>query len=220
MRVLIFTTDGPAAEAVRRALRYAASCHVLGWVDARRRYGPLGGEAAADVIVLDDVAGIPTILGRLPEIRAVHPRATVVLLASDVDTPLLAAAASARVDAVVSKSATPAAVGTLVREIAAGTVFHFQPPGEEADPAAAPEGAQPLTARELQILRLVAGGLPNSGIAAELWVTEQTVKFHLSNIYRKLGLTNRTQAAHYAHLHGLVGSPDPGSGSSIAAAAA
>ena len=219
MRVLIFTTDGPAAEAVRRALRYAASCHVLGWVDARRRYGPMDGEAAADVVVLDDAAGIPTILTRLPEIRAVHPRAKVVLLARSVDAPLLAAVANARVDAVVSKCATPAAVGTLVREIAAGTVFHFAPPDDGAAPTA-PEATQPLTVRELQILRLVAGGLPNSAIAAELWVTEQTVKFHLSNIYRKLGLTNRTQAAHYAHLHGLVGSPDPGQGSSIAAAAA
>jgi DNA-binding CsgD family transcriptional regulator len=37
-----------------------------------------------------------------------------------------------------------------------------------------------------------------------LWVTEQTVKFHLSNIYRKLGVSNRTEASHYAHVHGLL----------------
>jgi DNA-binding NarL/FixJ family response regulator len=64
-----------------------------------------------------------------------------------------------------------------------------------------------LTARELEILRLVAAGLSNNRIAAQLWVAEQTVKFHLSNIYRKLGLANRTEASHYAHMHGLLGAP-------------
>ena len=41
-------------------------------------------------------------------------------------------------------------------------------------------------------------------IARELWVTEQTVKFHLSNVFRKLGVSNRTAAGHYAHVHGLA----------------
>ena len=53
-------------------------------------------------------------------------------------------------------------------------------------------------------------------IARQLWVTEQTVKFHLSNIYRKLGLANRTQAARYAHLHDLAGSIPARAFSSIA----
>jgi DNA-binding CsgD family transcriptional regulator len=50
----------------------------------------------------------------------------------------------------------------------------------------------------------VAGGLSNARIAAKLWVTEQTVKFHLSNVYRKLGVGNRTEASHHAHMHGLL----------------
>jgi DNA-binding NarL/FixJ family response regulator len=76
-------------------------------------------------------------------------------------------------------------------------------------PSAAPvakecDAAERLTSRELEILRHVAAGMSNSRIAAELWVAEQTVKFHLSNIYRKLGLANRTEASHYAHVHGLL----------------
>jgi DNA-binding NarL/FixJ family response regulator len=216
MHVVILTADGAAAEAVRRALRYAPSCHVLGWVDARRPYGRLAGAVVPDVVVLDDAAGTSTLLERLPDIRATHPRAKVVLLSASVDATLLARAAAARIDAVVSKATSPAAVGTLVREIAAGTVFHF-PPGPERP--SIPDGTQPLTPRELQILRLVAAGLRNSSIAAELWVTEQTVKFHLSNVYRKLGLANRTQAAHYAHLHGLVGAQAADAGSSMSFAA-
>ena len=61
-----------------------------------------------------------------------------------------------------------------------------------------------LTAREREILRLVSDGLTNGQIARELWVTEQTVKFHLSNVYRKLGVSNRTQASRYAHMNGLM----------------
>ena len=54
------------------------------------------------------------------------------------------------------------------------------------------------------IVRAVARGLSNEAIAKELWVAEQTVKFHLTNIYRKLGVSNRTEAARYAFERGLV----------------
>ena len=62
----------------------------------------------------------------------------------------------------------------------------------------------PLTTRELEILRLAAQGMTNGRIARELWVTEQTVKFHLSNTYRKLDVANRTEASRYAHMHNLT----------------
>jgi DNA-binding CsgD family transcriptional regulator len=63
-----------------------------------------------------------------------------------------------------------------------------------------------LTRRELEILCLVAEGHSNSQLARMLWVTEQTVKFHLSNIYRKLGVANRTEASRWAQLNGLLNS--------------
>jgi DNA-binding CsgD family transcriptional regulator len=66
-----------------------------------------------------------------------------------------------------------------------------------------------LTARELEILGLVAEGASNSSIARQLWVTEQTVKFHLSNVYRKLGVANRTEASHHAHVNGLLDATAP-----------
>jgi DNA-binding NarL/FixJ family response regulator len=61
-----------------------------------------------------------------------------------------------------------------------------------------------LTRREVEILQLVAEGRSNSQVARLLWVTEQTVKFHLCNIYRKLNVANRTQASRWAQLHGLL----------------
>ena len=61
-----------------------------------------------------------------------------------------------------------------------------------------------LTEREREILRLVASGATNREIASQLWITQQTVKFHVSNVYRKLDVANRTEACHYAHINGLV----------------
>jgi len=64
--------------------------------------------------------------------------------------------------------------------------------------------AHDLTRRELEILQLVAEGHSNSQLERMLWVTEQTVKFHLSNIYRKLDVANRTEASRWAQLQGFL----------------
>jgi DNA-binding NarL/FixJ family response regulator len=61
-----------------------------------------------------------------------------------------------------------------------------------------------LTRREREILQLLAEGHSNAQLAKLLWVTEQTIKFHLSNIYRKLNVSNRTEAAHWARVRGLL----------------
>lgn len=71
-------------------------------------------------------------------------------------------------------------------------------------PSPAKAVAHGLTKREQEILRLVSEGKSNGDVARKLWVTEQTVKFHLSNIYRKLGVTNRTEAGRQAQLIGLL----------------
>ena len=54
------------------------------------------------------------------------------------------------------------------------------------------------------VLKAAAAGLPNRDIGQRLWVTEHTVKFHLTNIFRKLDVANRTEAARWAHQHGLI----------------
>ena len=80
---------------------------------------------------------------------------------------------------------------------------------EDAVQALADNGVHPLTRREREILTLVSEGLQNADIAQQLWITEQTVKFHLTNIYRKLGVSNRTQASRWAivHVRAVAGQP-------------
>ena len=76
-------------------------------------------------------------------------------------------------------------------------------------PGGAAASRHSLTRRELEILQLVAEGHSNSQLARMLWVTEQTVKFHLSNIYRKLSVSNRTEASRWAQFHGLLPATRP-----------
>ena len=106
-----------------------------------------------------------------------------------------------------SRRLTPEA-GAHLDKILAGVPESTETQTEHAPGASADANAalpEPLTPRELEILRMVAGGASNGRIAKTLWLAEQTVKYHLSNTYRKLGVANRTQASHYAHVHGLLG---------------
>jgi DNA-binding NarL/FixJ family response regulator len=100
------------------------------------------------------------------------------------------------------KTAHPEDLSFAVRQAFEVSVyFHGGQPMVTAPPS--PERG-PLTRRELEILALAAQGDSNATIGRKLWVTQQTVKFHLSNIYRKLEVSNRTEAARWAHLHGLA----------------
>jgi two-component system nitrate/nitrite response regulator NarL len=73
-----------------------------------------------------------------------------------------------------------------------------------ASPLDDPTLVEPLTARETQVLSLLADGLPNKAIAARLSLSEETVKFHLAAIFGKLGASNRTDAVRIALRRGLV----------------
>ena len=99
----------------------------------------------------------------------------------------------------VSKRVASCDFVAVVCGAASGVVFR-------SPPAAGPESelVGRLTPRELEILALAAEGTGNKQIAQRLWVTEQTVKFHLSNVYRKLDVANRTEATRYAVQHGLA----------------
>jgi DNA-binding NarL/FixJ family response regulator len=147
---------------------------------------------------------------RVPELRAV------VLSLSD-DTNEIDAAHQAGAAAYVMKSAHPDDLASAVRQAFAHSVY-FAPPAGHWNGGTLQNGIESadradLTKREREILSMAAEGYSNAQLAGMLWVTEQTVKFHLSNVYRKLDVSNRTEAARWAQLHGLV----PTSGHVVAA---
>ena len=147
------------------------------------------------VLELDPLPGEPDGLEVLRRARSLAPPLRAIVLTSHDETVHIDAALSAGAAAYVLKTAHPADVASAVRE-----AF-----GRAAPPRSNPGG---LTRRELEILKLVANGQPNATVARKLWVTEQTVKFHLSNIYRKLGVANRTEAGRWAALNGVFAEDD------------
>jgi DNA-binding NarL/FixJ family response regulator len=204
-RVVIIADDVQSAQTIGRGLRHTPNCHVIGYVSGRRPFAIAIRSASPDVVMVDDPAGSADVYERIREARLGAEGAKIVVLAATMDNDKLQAISRAGAHAAISRTIPAASLGTLVREIAEGRVYHaFAPCAEEPDATGEDAG---LTPRELEILRLVAGGASNGQIARELWVTEQTIKFHLSNTYRKLGVENRTQASHAAYGLSLLDPP-------------
>jgi len=127
----------------------------------------------------------------------------IVLSAYD-DSEHIDAALSAGAMAYVLKTAHPDDFAAAIRQSFDHSVYMAGMQSPPPEPSEVETDTRGLTRRELEILRLVAEGHSNAQLAKMLWVTEQTVKFHLSNIYRKLDVANRTEASHFAHVRGLV----------------
>ena len=199
-RLMIVADHSFVVQAIRLALRQTAGFQVVGFFDGRGSVRNALQELRPDVVLVDDMQEADNALARLREIAEEVPQAKSMLLTLQMDSEWLEQAFDAGAHAVVSKTVHPVSLGTLLREISHGNVVHRYQPRVTA----MAESDCPLTDRELEILKLVAEGHTNGRIARELWVTEQTVKFHLSNTYRKLGVANRTEASRYAHLHNLT----------------
>jgi DNA-binding NarL/FixJ family response regulator len=197
-RLLIVADHAMVVDAIRLALRQTAGFQVVGFVDGRGAIAGQLAELRPEVVLVDEMQSTDDALARLHEVAHELPDAKLLLLTMHMDDESLEKAFEAGAHAAVSKTVHPVALGTLLRETVRCNVVHRY----ERQRAAAV--SCPLTTREIEILGLAAQGQTNGCIARELWITEQTVKFHLSNTYRKLGVANRTEAGHYAYMHDLV----------------
>jgi DNA-binding NarL/FixJ family response regulator len=141
------------------------------------------------------VEAIQWIRQRWPEIK------TVVLSACD-DRATIDAALHAGAAAYVLKSAHTVDIPSILRQASSGAVFHA-PTSAPVPTGTAPEtpSRPALTERERSILTAVAAGMTTAAISRDLWISEHTIKFHLTNIYRKLGVANRAGAVRYALEH-------------------
>jgi len=206
-RLIVVADNSLIVEAIAIGLRNSGAFKLLGHVNARTGSIQAIVEAGPDVVLVDDLDDSDESIELVARIKAEQGRVAVIVLATTMDPEWLDAIFAAGAAAAISKATHPAALATLVRETIDGHVVHvYKSSGglRAARPAAVAAEQSPLTSRELEVLQLVAGGATNGEIAQKLWVTEQTVKFHLSNVYRKLEVGNRTEASHYAHVNGLV----------------
>jgi two-component system response regulator DevR len=163
-------------------------------------------ESHADLFVapLDMLYGE---LGDLRPLRHARERAPLVntVVFSSYDDPAVAQAAlEAGAVVLLPKTAQADEIALALHRIIEESIDRRYPGAEK--PVGLSNG---LTRRELEILQLIAEGHTNAEVARMLWVTEQTVKFHLVNVYRKLGVSNRTEAARYAFERGLIRRPVP-----------
>jgi DNA-binding NarL/FixJ family response regulator len=136
-----------------------------------------------------------------------RPSLKIVVLSGEGTPDHISRAFAAGAAAYVVKTAQPDDLCAAVRQAFDHSVY-FPAGFEGTVPSPVEADTAVLTRRELEILQLVAEGHSNAQVGRQLWVTEQTVKFHLSNIYRKLDVANRTEASRWAQVRNLL--PQPG----------
>lgn len=169
----------------------------------------LVGERRPDLFIAD-LDGIELLDGSelLERVRAQHAAIRIVVIANAADARAIEFAFAAGAAAYCTKAAEPDDLSVAIRQSFEHSIYLAASRGGEAPRPAVEQPPEPpqhdLTRRELEILRLVAEGQSNAQVAGLLWVTEQTVKFHLANIYRKLAVANRTEASRWAQLNGLL----------------
>ena len=200
IRVLVADDHRLILRAVRHVLEQTDDIEIVGEARRGSQVLPLLTSLKPDLCLLD--VRMPEMDGLtcVERIRKACADVRIVML-SAADEPERAEEAFARgADVYISKSVDPRELPDALRRAHRGERFQLatMDATERLDERAG------LTARELEVLGAVARGLANQAISAELWITEQTVKFHLTNIYRKLGVSSRTEAARYAFSRGIV----------------
>jgi DNA-binding NarL/FixJ family response regulator len=211
IRVLIADDHPMVRQGLRVFLELEPDLEVVGEASDGAEAAELTAELLPDVVLLDlvmpGVDGLAA-LEALAE-QGLAERALVVTSFGEYRNALPALRAGAR--GYVSKEVDPAALATAVRAVAAGHVLLgpqvaealvAQTAGAGAGlGAAAQEPGPQLTAREREVLDLIAVGKSNREIARALTLAEKTVKTHVSNVLMKLGVADRTQAALWAVRH-------------------
>jgi NarL family two-component system response regulator LiaR len=202
MRVLIADDHPLMLAALRQALEADGGFEVVAEAASGEKVLPLVGRTTPDVVLLDlRMPGMDG-LACLDRIVARHPQTKVVMMSSITDPERIQATFKHGACGYIVKTIDAADLPSAIRQAVDGTAYHaLGLPALNEESAANAAG---LTDRELTIIKAVARGLSNQAIGRELWVTEQTVKFHLTNVYRKLAVANRTEAARWAFAHGLV----------------
>jgi DNA-binding NarL/FixJ family response regulator len=167
-------------------------------------------EALAPDVVLMDLL-MPNVDG-ITAIRAIHeanPDIDIVAVTSFIEEEKVTTALEAGASGYLLKDADADEVANAIRAARAGEV-HLDPQvarvlAQRLRARRNEEPVEPLTAREIEVLQLVARGAANKEIAADLSITERTARTHVSNILGKLGLASRTQAALWAVEHRMIG---------------
>jgi DNA-binding NarL/FixJ family response regulator len=202
LRVLIADEHPVTLAGVRFVLEAEKSIEIAGEATSGAQVIPLISGSSPDVVLMDlrlpDVDGLTC----LQRIRERYPDVKVVLFSAVAEPHEILRALEHGACAYVAKSIDPSDLAAVLRQAVAGSFLCVS--GLSGAEMSKKENGAGLSTRETEILGSVARGLSNRAIAQDLWLSDQTVKFHLHNIYRKLGVRNRTEAAKYAFDNGMA----------------
>jgi two-component system, NarL family, nitrate/nitrite response regulator NarL len=220
IRVAIADDHPILREGLRRLLEDDGGFQVVGQAQDGLEAVRLAREVKPDVLLLDLAMPRASGLDALRELSASADGPKVLLLTVAIDDAQVLEALELGARGVVLKEAATELLFKAIRSVVAGRywvgrdivtdiVRHLR---ERAAAVARrrPSPAERLTTREREIVASVAAGESNRQIAARLGLAEDTIKHHITNIFDKLGVSNRAEMAAYAASHGLAEPPPPG----------
>ncbi|HEY3718188.1 MAG TPA: response regulator transcription factor [Jatrophihabitantaceae bacterium] len=202
IRVLLADDHRLVRAGLTSVLATAEDLEVVGEAADGAQALALVASTAPDVVLMDLSMPVMDGVAATRALRADHPSIRVVVLSSSSDRARVRDAIAAGATGYVLKDCTPDELLAAIRSAANGhapldprVAGALLPSRDAATPA------EQLSDRERQVLRLASKGLANKQIGRELGITERTVKVHLGNIYRRIGVTDRTSAALWARDH-------------------
>jgi DNA-binding NarL/FixJ family response regulator len=189
---------------IRRTIEHVDDMEVVGEANTAQELLQLIERRRPDIVLMDLM--MPGIRGvqMIEQIRDSSPSVKTVVLSACDDRPTIDSALSAGASAYVLKSAHTVDIASVLRQVSSGAVFHAPAAVPARTDASRTPDLPALTERERSILSAVASGMTTAAISRDLWISEHTIKFHLTNIYRKLGVVNRAGAVRYALEHGIA----------------
>jgi DNA-binding NarL/FixJ family response regulator len=202
LRLLLVEDHPLMAEAIRLAISRDRAFEVVGAVESVSDVAAAAVRLGADIVLLDIGVRGKTTVDVLRALRRISADSKLVVLSAAESDEAIDVALRAGAHAFITKRIDPLDLAGALRQVVDQTLFQ----SPRANPLLSHEaaGAAALTDRELVVLAGAARGLSNKAIAEQLSYSEQTVKLELARIYRKLGVSSRTEAAAAAFRDGLV----------------
>jgi DNA-binding NarL/FixJ family response regulator len=205
IRILIVDDHSVVRQGLRMFLGLESEFNIVGEAANGKEAVELVDELSPDVVLMDLLMPVMDGIEATKIIRGEHPDVEVIALTSVLEDASVVNAVRAGAIGYLLKDTEADELIKAIKAAAAGQV-QLSPKAAERlmREIRAPDNPEKLTSRETEVLRSLAEGKANKEIAAELHISETTVKTHVSNILMKLGVSSRTQAAIYATKIGLV----------------
>ncbi|MDH3676073.1 MAG: response regulator transcription factor [Anaerolineae bacterium] len=212
IRVLIAEDHAVVREGLRLLISSELGMEVVGQAADGVEAVQMTRSLQPDVILLDLVMPRKNGIETIDEIKQEFPAARILVLTSFAEDDKVFPAIKAGAQGYLLKDSSPQELLQGIRdtyqgEVSLHPVIARKLYREINRPSDLPLAEEPLTAREMEVLKLIAQGLSNQTIAEKLVISERTVRTHVGHILNKLHLANRTQAALYAFREGLTGPP-------------